>query len=63
MGKISMKEHRSKSMRLSERWLEQAEADLDAAQDSLKSNHFEWSCFQAQQAAKKALKTFLFSKV
>ncbi|MGC1123342.1 MAG: HEPN domain-containing protein [Candidatus Methanofastidiosia archaeon] len=57
-----MKERQSKSTDQSERWLEQAEADFDAAQDSLKSNHFEWSCFQAQQAAEKALKAFLFSQ-
>jgi hypothetical protein len=41
MGEIHMKENKEKSLRLSERWLEQAEADLEAAQDSLRSNHFE----------------------
>lgn len=57
-----MKEHQSKSMNFSSRWLKQAEADFDAAQDSLKSDHFEWACFQAQQAAEKALKVFLYSQ-
>ena len=37
-------------------WLFQAKADLDAADDSGKSGHFEWACFQSQQAAEKALK-------
>ena len=60
--KIQIKKGQSKSLRLSERWLEQAEADLDAARDSLQSKHFEWSCFQAQQAAEKALKAFLYSQ-
>jgi len=44
------------------KWLKQAEADLEAAIDSLKTRHFEWACFQAQQAAEKALKAFLFSR-
>ena len=56
-----MKKHQSKSLASSLRWLNQAEADFDAAQDSLKSEHFEWACFQAQQASEKALKAFLFS--
>lgn len=49
-------------MKLSLRWLKQAEADFDAAQDSVKSSHFEWACFQAQQTAEKALKAFLHSQ-
>lgn len=57
-----MKEHRSKSENSSLRWLKQAEADFDAAKDSLKSKHFEWACFQAQQSAEKALKAFLYSQ-
>ena len=43
------------------RWMQQAVADLSAAQDSLKTLHFEWACFQAQQAGEKALKSFLYS--
>ena len=42
------------------RWLAQAEADLRAAETSAKGGHFEWACFQAQQAAEKALKAVLF---
>jgi len=38
------------------RWLSQAQADLRAAENSLKSASFEWACFQAQQAGEKALK-------
>ncbi|MHA1372205.1 MAG: HEPN domain-containing protein [Promethearchaeota archaeon] len=40
-------------------WLNQADKDLDAAVDSEKDEHFEWACFQAQQAAGKALKALL----
>jgi len=35
---------------------------LRAAKNSLKSKNFEWSCFQAQQVAEKALKAFLYNK-
>jgi HEPN domain-containing protein len=45
-----------------ERWLRQAEKDLETAQDSGKAAHYEWACFQSQQAAEKALKAFLYSK-
>ncbi len=41
------------------RWFEQAQDDLRAARDSTKAGHHEWACFQAQQAAEKALKAFL----
>ncbi len=44
------------------RWLRQAHADLQAAQDSVAAKHYEWACFQAQQAAEKAIKAFLYSK-
>ncbi|MCX8070873.1 MAG: HEPN domain-containing protein [Candidatus Binatia bacterium] len=43
-------------------WLEQAEADLAAAQDSAAARHYEWACFQAQQAGEKALKAFLYGR-
>ena len=45
-----------------ERWFSQAEYDLAAAKNSVKSGDFEWACFQSQQAAEKALKAFLFLK-
>lgn len=48
--------------RESKKWLVQAEADIRAAKDSLKDGHFDWCCFQSQQAAEKALKTFLYEK-
>ena len=44
------------------KWLRQALSDLEAARDSLNANHYEWSCFQAQQSAEKALKSFLYSR-
>ena len=44
------------------RWLRQAEKDLESAKDSLTARHYEWACFQAQQATEKALKAFLYSK-
>jgi len=43
-----------------EKWLKQAEADLVAARNSKVSMDFNWSCFQAQQAGEKALKTYLY---
>ena len=43
-------------------WLSQAKADLEPAQDSLKSGHYEWACFQGQQAAEKALKALYIHK-
>jgi len=44
----------------SERWLAQAKWDLKAARDSAAAGNYEWSCFQAQQAAEKALKSYLY---
>jgi len=41
------------------RWLEQSRWDLKASRDSATAGNFEWACFQAQQAAEKALKAFL----
>lgn len=48
-------------MREIRKWLTQAEEDLKAAKDSLKDEHYDWVCFQAQQSAEKALKFFLYS--
>ena len=45
-----------------QRWLRQAEKDLESARDSSKAGHYEWACFQSQPAAEKALKAFLYSK-
>ena len=44
------------------RWFKQAEKDLKAAKNSLQSADYEWACFQAQQAAEKALKSILYAK-
>ena len=43
-------------------WLEQARADLAAAEDSAATGHHEWACFQAQQAGEKALKALLYAR-
>ncbi len=40
-------------------WLNQAIQDINAASDSIKNEHYEWACFQAQQSAEKALKALL----
>lgn len=40
-------------------WLAQARRDLKAAEDSLAAGNYEWSAFQAQQAAEKSLKALL----
>ncbi len=45
-----------------QRWLRQAEKDLESAKDSLTAKHYEWACFQAQQGSEKALKAFLYSR-
>jgi len=42
------------------RWLAQARWDLKAAADSAAAGNYEWACFQSQQAAEKALKSFLY---
>ena len=42
------------------RWLTQALRDLKAARDSLRNSNYEWACFQAQQAAEKAVKALLY---
>ncbi|MCX7918561.1 MAG: HEPN domain-containing protein [bacterium] len=42
-------------------WFRQAEADLKAANDSFADRNYEWSCFQAQQSAEKALKAYLYN--
>jgi HEPN domain-containing protein len=44
------------------RWMAQAEADLRAAETSARGGHFEWACFQAQQAAEKAVKAVLYKQ-
>jgi len=38
-------------------WLRQAEKDLQHAKRSVEGRDFEWSCFAAQQAAEKAIKS------
>ncbi len=43
-------------------WLEQAEADLRAADLSMAGGSYEWACFQAQQAGEKALKAHLYAR-
>jgi HEPN domain-containing protein len=43
-------------------WFRQAEADLRHARNALEDGDYEWSCFAAQQAAEKALKS-LFQRL
>jgi len=43
-----------------ERWLRQAEHDLDDAHLLAKNKRYNIACFMAQQAAEKALKAFLY---
>ena len=42
------------------RWLQQARTDLEASTDSRTAGHYEWACFQAQQAAEKGMKAIWF---
>ena len=44
------------------RWFKQSKADSNSAKDSLKTNHYDWACFQVQQSAEKSLKAFLYQK-
>jgi HEPN domain-containing protein len=46
----------------SERWLKQAEYDLRAAEHNAGGEFYSVACFNAQQAAEKALKAFLFAQ-
>ncbi len=43
------------------RWFRQAECDLAAAQVSIQGARYEWACFQAQNAAEKAVKSLLYA--
>lgn len=43
---------------IARRWLQQGKADLKAAAGSIYAECYEWSCFQSQQSAEKALKAF-----
>ena len=45
-----------------QRWYGQGRFDLEAARDSAAASHYEWACFQAQQAAEKALKAVLLRR-
>lgn len=42
-------------------WLKQAGYDLEAAELSTRNQFNEWACFQAEQAAEKALKALIVS--
>ena len=44
----------------SERWLQQARADLRAAEGSLQLGNFEWACLQSQQGGEKAHKSLWY---
>ncbi|HDI31471.1 MAG TPA: HEPN domain-containing protein [Thermofilum sp.] len=43
------------------RWFKQSLRDIKAAKDSFSSGNFEWACFQAQQAAEKAVKALHYA--
>jgi HEPN domain-containing protein len=40
-------------------WMDQAEGDLQHAQNDLASGYFDWACFSSQQSAEKAVKAIL----
>jgi HEPN domain-containing protein len=50
----------SNNERYASLWFKQAKFDLDAAKSSKENKNYEWTCFQCQQSAEKALKAFLF---
>ena len=43
--------------------MEQAERDLEVARGNAQLGYHEWACFAAQQAAEKALKAVLYSRL
>lgn len=43
-------------MQRTQDWLKEAQAELRAARDLYKGEHWSWCCFTCQQAAEKALK-------
>lgn len=49
-------------MERSKDWLDEAEGDLEHAQNDMKGGFYNWACFSAQQAAEKALKA-VFQKL
>lgn len=53
-----MKDHKGEA----DRWLRQAEYDLRAAEHNANGGYYSVACFNAQQAAEKALKAFLFAQ-
>jgi len=42
---IRLRGRESVMRKITTKWLKQAEADLNAAKDSLAGRHYEWSCF------------------
>jgi HEPN domain-containing protein len=44
-------------------WMAQAERDLEVARANAEQEYHEWACFAAQQAAEKALKAALYSRL
>ncbi len=43
-------------MERSKDWLDEAQGDLDHAQNDVQGGFYNWACFSAQQAAEKAIK-------
>ena len=43
-------------------WMQKAKKDLEAAKSSFDAGHYEWVCFQSQQAAEKSLKAVYIKK-
>ena len=59
---MSNNENNGKNKSSSDIWFSQAKFDLKAAEDSMNNENYEWSCFQAQQAAEKTLEEYLYIK-
>lgn len=43
-------------------WLEEAEYDLETAEDVLEDGRWNWACFIAQQSAEKAVKSIYIAR-
>ena len=52
----------SRNLEEAQRWLSQAQYDLQAAQVNEQNGIYAWACFLCQQAAEKALKAFLYAQ-
>ena len=54
--------NRGLNMERSKDWIDEAEGDLEHAENDLSGGFYNWACFSAQQSAEKAVKA-IFQKI